>query len=77
MLVLVGEVGMQAGLHSDGTLLLKNMRHAWSSELASLFYIARASGASGRAVLLLLAEWRGARAAPALQLACTRTPAWP
>ena len=37
VLVLVGEVGMQAGMHSNGTLLLYNMRHAWSSEMASLF----------------------------------------
>jgi len=39
VLVLVGEVGMQAGMYSNGTLLLKNMRRAWSSELASLFYM--------------------------------------
>jgi hypothetical protein len=37
-LVLVGEVGVQAGLHSNGTLLHKDMWRAWSSELASLFY---------------------------------------
>ena len=41
VLVLVGEVRMQAVLHSNGTLLRKNMRRAWSSELASLFYIWR------------------------------------
>ena len=41
VLVLVGEVGMQAGLQSNGTLLLKNMWRAWSSELASLFYMWR------------------------------------
>ena len=39
VLVLVGEVRMQAVLHTDGTLLLNNMRHAWSSELASLLYM--------------------------------------
>ena len=37
VLVLVGEVRMQAVLHTDGILLLKNMWRAWSSELASLF----------------------------------------
>ena len=39
VLVLVGEVRMQAVLHTDGILLLKNMWRAWSSELASLFYM--------------------------------------
>ena len=39
VLVLVGEVRMQAVLHTDGILLLKNMRRVWSSELASLFYM--------------------------------------
>ena len=37
VLVLVGVVRMQAVLHTDGILLLKNMGRAWSSELASLF----------------------------------------
>eukprot|EP00964_Phaeocystis_antarctica_P057860 scaffold34269_cov65-Phaeocystis_antarctica.AAC.1 len=32
---------MQAVLHTDGILLLKNMGRAWSSELASLFYMWR------------------------------------
>ena len=41
VLVLVGEVRMQAVLHTDGILLLKNMRRVWSSELASLFYMWR------------------------------------
>merc|ERR1740130_1499643 len=41
VLVLVGEVRIQAVLHTDGILLLKNMWRAWSSELASLFYMWR------------------------------------
>lgn len=41
VLVLVGEVRTQAVLHTDGILLLKNMWRAWSSELASLFYMWR------------------------------------
>eukprot|EP00964_Phaeocystis_antarctica_P068482 scaffold41477_cov54-Phaeocystis_antarctica.AAC.1 len=32
---------MQAVLHTDGILLLNNMWRAWSSELASLFYMWR------------------------------------
>eukprot|EP00964_Phaeocystis_antarctica_P029274 scaffold16500_cov93-Phaeocystis_antarctica.AAC.1 len=32
---------MQAVLNTDGILLLKNMWRAWSSELASLFYMWR------------------------------------
>ena len=37
VLVLVGEVGMQAGLHTNGILLHKDVWRAWSSELSSLF----------------------------------------
>jgi len=35
--VLVGEVGVQAGLYSNDTLLLKDMWRAWTPELAGLF----------------------------------------
>ena len=41
VLALVGEAGMQAGLHSIGTLLYEEMWCAWSLELASLFYMWR------------------------------------
>ena len=37
VLVLVGEVGVQAGLYSNDTLLLKDMWRAWTPELAGLF----------------------------------------
>ena len=36
--MLVGEVGVQAGLHSNGTLLHKDMGRAWPPELTSVFY---------------------------------------
>eukprot|EP00964_Phaeocystis_antarctica_P107448 scaffold72168_cov55-Phaeocystis_antarctica.AAC.3 len=61
VLVLVGEVGMQAGLQSNGTLLLKNMWRAWSSELASLFYMWRT--ASSRSFSRCADRWCRLRAA--------------
>ena len=61
VLVLVGEVGMQAGLQSNGTLLLKNMWRAWSSELASLFCMWRT--ASSRSLYRCADRRRRLRAA--------------
>ena len=37
VLVLVGEVGLQAGMHTNCILLYEDVWHAWSPELSSLF----------------------------------------
>jgi hypothetical protein len=78
-LVLVGEVGVQAGLHSNGTLLHKDMWRAWSSELASLFYTWRTASSrsfsrcADRQRRLRAAETSGAGRRAVLPLLCR----WP
>ena len=37
VLVLVGEIGLQAGMHTNCILLYEDVWHAWSPELSSLF----------------------------------------
>ena len=72
VLVLVGEVGMQAGLHSNGTLLLKNMWRAWSSELASLFCMWRTASSRSSLGMRIVGAGRRAAAAAAGRVARAR-----